>query len=273
MKTHMKQGWRLTFKHFYLLLLVFVYQLLWGFFLYRAIDETVSPLLRRFPGATASAQAVQTFLTEAQIELFKTDMAMPYLWMLGGLFAARMLLTPLFNAGFFHSMLQQSRSGGGTRFREGVRKAWKPVMLLYWLQALLTFAPAYFLLPKAYNALLTSHSTNELIMTLLPGAALWLLWGIVVSLLSLSLQVGAVSEESMAAVLWRSIRHFLPYAALSMLMWMIGMTLGLAVTGVSLVWAGFIALVVHQSYHLIKIMMKMWTLATQLLYLESRREP
>ena len=272
MKTHMKQGWRLTFKHFYLMLLVFVYQLLWGFVLYRAIDETVSPLLRRFPDAAASEQAVQTFLTEAQIRLFKTDMAMPYLWMLGGLFVARMLITPLFNAGFFYSTLQQSQSGGGTRFREGIRKAWKPVMLIYFLQALLTIAPAYKMLPKAYNALITSHSTNELMMTLLPGAALWILWGMVLSLLSLALQVGAVSDESMGTVLLRSVRHFLPYAALSLLMWAIGMTMGLAVTSMSLIWAGFLALVVHQSYHLIKIMMKMWTLATQLHYLESRRE-
>lgn len=88
MKTHMSQGWRLALKHFYLVLLLFVYQFIWGFFLYRMIDAIVAPLLRRLPVGAPGDDAMRHFLAEAQFQLFKTELATPYLWLFGGLLAA-----------------------------------------------------------------------------------------------------------------------------------------------------------------------------------------
>lgn len=271
MKIHMKQGWRLAGKHFHLVILMFLYQLLWGFFLYRFIDSVVSPLLRRFPSSYPSDTAAQHFVTEAQFQLFKTDLISPYLWLLGGLFAARMLLTPLFNAGLFYSLHHQMRDGAGTRFLEGIRKAWKPVVLLYWLESILALAPAWWLLPRSLDSLLESGSIPELLQSILPGAFLWLLWGTVLHLVFLAMQFGAASGEGIFRSLWRALRNFVSYAAISLIMWAIGAALGLVVTSLSMLWAGLFALIVHQGYHLVRTLMKVWTIASQYDHLQSKQ--
>ncbi|WP_424769088.1 hypothetical protein [Paenibacillus sp. sgz302251] len=271
MKIHMKQGWWLTGKHFHLVILLFIYQLAWGFFLYRFIDSVISPLLRRFPSKYPSESAVQLFMTEAQIHLFKTDLITPYLWMLGGLFAARMLLTPLFNAGLLYSMHHQMRDGASTRFLEGIRKAWKPVMLLYWLESVLVLAPAWWLLPRALDSLLASGSVPELLQAVLPGAALWALWGTVLHLLFLAMQFGATSGQGILPSLWHAVRNFLAFAAISLLMWAISAVLGLVVSSVSMIWAGLLALILHQGYHLVRTLMKVWTIAAQFDCLQTKR--
>ncbi|MHA6482018.1 hypothetical protein ACX1C1_08945 [Paenibacillus sp. strain BS8-2] len=271
MKTHISQGWRLTFKHFHLVLLLFVYQLAWGFYLYRAVDEIVSPLLRRLPAVGSSSEVMRHFVTEAQIQLFKTDLIEPYLWTLAILFIIRMLLTPLFNAGLFYSFHEQSRSGGTTRFLEGIKRTWKPLMLLYAVQASLTAAPGIWLLPRGLDALVYSASYEELALTLLPGALAWIVWGTLLHLLFLAMQFGAAAGEGIFVSLWRSIRGFLPYMTVSLVMWGIGAGLGLAVSSLSVVWAGLIALIVHQGYYFVKTLVKVWTIAAQFDSLQAIR--
>ncbi|GLX71357.1 hypothetical protein [Paenibacillus glycanilyticus] len=271
MKNHMMQGWRLAIKHFYIVILLFLYQLLWGFFLYRFIDSVVSPLLRRFPDHSPSKAAVQLFMSEAQFQIMKTDVLTPYLWLLGGLFLARMLLSPLFNAGLLYS-LQHATESGGTQFLQGIRKAWKPVTLLYWTESLLVLAPAWWLAPRGLDALLHSRSINDLLQKTLPAAGGWILWGILLHLLFLAMQLGATSQKrgGIKQTLGTAVKHLLPFASLSLLMWAIGSGIGLFVSGLSLVWAGFIALLVHQGYHLVRTLLKVWTLASQYDILRSK---
>ncbi len=276
MKLHMKHGWQLTLKHFHIVILMFLYQLLWGFFLYRFVDSVVSPLLRRFPANHPSETAVQLFLTEAQFQLLKTDLIHPYLWLLAGLLGLRMLLTPLFNAGLLYSLqhTREWREGGGantgTRFLEGIRKRWRPVMLLYWAESLLALAPGCWLLPKALDAIVGSGSLQELLGELLPGAGLWLVWAVVLHLLSVALQLGAACGDKLLPSLVRTLRHFFTYAAISLALWAIAAGLGWAVSGLSMLWAGLLALIVHQGYPLIRTLLKVWTLAVQTEFLKSR---
>lgn len=267
MKHYMKQGWRLAVKHFYIVILFFLYQLLWGFFLYRFIDSIVTPLLKRFP---ESPSAVRLFFNEAQFQLLKTDLVTPYLWLLGGLLVARILLTPLFDAGLYYS-LHHATDAGGTQFMQGIRKAFKPIALLYWLKTLLVLAPAWWLLPKALQSLLHSSSTGELLLGLLPAAAGWLLWGLVLHLLFLAMQLGTITGHGPFQTLWHALRHMLPYAGVSLLMWAIGAGVSLFVTSISLVWAGLLALILHQGYNLIRSMMKVWTVASQYECLQSKQ--
>ncbi len=83
MKQHLLQGWKLSTRHFSIVILLFLYQLLWGFFLYRCVNSIVMPLLKRYPDTMPSDSAVKLFLMEAQFRLVKTDLIEPYLWMLG----------------------------------------------------------------------------------------------------------------------------------------------------------------------------------------------
>ncbi|XEC94885.1 hypothetical protein AB6A23_27040 [Paenibacillus tarimensis] len=262
MKQHMKQGWRLAIRHFYIVILLFLYQLLWGFFLYRFVNSVVIPLLKRYPDTVPVDNAVQLFMAESQFQIMKTDLIHPYLWLLGGLFAARMAITPLINAGLFYS-LHHAKQEGGTLFFRGIGRAWKPVMLLYWLEKLLALAPGCWLLPRLYDQLIGSGSADRLLLQTVPLLAGWLLWAALIHLLVLALQFGAVSGKKLPGTLWRSLRNFLPFVGISMLMWAITAGIGLLASTAAIFWAGLLALVLHQSYHLIRTLFKVWTLASQ----------
>ncbi|MFD1957117.1 hypothetical protein ACFSL6_23850 [Paenibacillus thailandensis] len=262
MRSYMKQGWRIAVKHMYVIVLLFLYQLIWGFFLYRYVESAVTPLLRRWPAAAPNDYAVSIFLSEAQFQLVKTSLATPYLWLLGGLLAARMLLTPLFNAGLLYS-IHHARDDGGTRFFEGIHRSWRTVGLLYLAQMALTAAPALWLAPKAAQAFRSSGSIAEIASQLAPGAAGWLLWSVALHLLSLAMQFGVVSGAGAFQALGTALRRLLPYAALTVAMWGISLMTGLLATFVSLLWVGLFALILHQGYSFIRTLLKVWTLAAQ----------
>ncbi|MBP3965968.1 hypothetical protein [Paenibacillus lignilyticus] len=263
MRTHLKQGWRLTVKHFYIIIMLFLYELIWGFFLYRTIEGITVPLLKRFPDSIGSSgTAVQLFMTEAQFQLIKTDLVRPYLWLFCGLLAGRIVITPFLNAGLFHS-LHHVTDDTGTKFLKGIRAAWKPVALLYLIETTLTLLPAIWLLPRALTKLLGSNSLLEFAQQAGPWAGAWLAWAVLLHLLFLSMQFGAVAGTGAFRSLWTCIANFLPFAGISILMWAIGAVLSMTIASVSLLWAGLLALILHQGYQLIRTIMKVWTVAAQ----------
>ncbi|MBD3921833.1 hypothetical protein H8B09_23940 [Paenibacillus sp. PR3] len=271
MKQHLKAGWSLTVRHLYVIIVLFVYQLLWGFFLYRLVDGIIIPLLRRYPGSGMPASAARLYLYEAEFRLMKTDLIQPYLWTFAGLILLRMLLTPILNAGLFHS-LHHASTEQGTRFLQGVRRTWLPITMLYWIESLLALAPGYWLLPRALSTILAGSSIKGIIMELLPFACGWLAWGILLHLLFLAMQLSSASGSGAFNGLWRALRHFIPYFGLSLLLWCGAGAAGLLVSSASMLWAGFLAIVIHQGYRFVKTMLKVWTIAAQYDCLQSRSQ-
>lgn len=269
MKSYMKQGWRIAVKHIYIIILLFLYQLIWGFFLYRYIESAVTPLLRRWPAEAPNGAAVPLFLSEAQFQLMKTGLADPFLWLLGGLLLARMLLSPLFNAGVLYS-IHHARDDSGTRFFQGIKRSWKAVSVIYALQMLLSIIPAWWLLPKGLHILLSGDTLTEMGLRLIPGAALWLLWGVALHLLSLSLQIGAVSGSGSLKSLGNAVSRLFPFIAVTLAMWGLSLAAGLFATGMSLVWAGLFTLILHQGYSFIRTLLKVWTFAAQYECLQAK---
>ncbi len=259
----MKQGWRLTMKHFYIIIMLFLYELIWGFFLYRTVEGIAVPLLKRFPDAyEGSSSAVSLFMTESQFQLLKTDLVQPYAWLFCGLLAGRMLLTPFLNAGLFHS-LHHATDEQGTKFLSGIRKSWKPVALLYLLETTLALLPAVWLLPQALKLFLASGTLVEFAKAAAPWAGAWLLWAVLLHLLFLAMQFGVVSQSGPLRALWSSVVNFLPFAGVSLFMWGIGALLSMTIASVSMIWAGLLALILHQGYQLLRTIMKVWTAAAQ----------
>ncbi|WP_020618483.1 hypothetical protein [Paenibacillus daejeonensis] len=270
MKEHIRQGWRLAVKHLYIVIFLFLYQLLWGFGLYRYVESTFIPLLKRFPDTLPAERAVQVFLMEAQFQLMKTDLIQPYLWTLGALLLVRMLFSPLIQSGLLYS-LRHATDEGGTKFFQGIRASWKKITLLYWIKSILVLAPAWWLLPAALQLLLNSPSLAEAAKIALPYAACWLLWSTLLHLLFLSLQFGAVSESGMLGSSLHSLRAFLPLLFITLIMWGIGAGIGLAASSVTLIWAGLLALILHQAFYLVQSLVRVWTLASQYELWESKQ--
>lgn len=49
MKGKIREGWFLVRQHMFIAALLFIYQLIWGYFIYRLIQSAVVPLLLRYP--------------------------------------------------------------------------------------------------------------------------------------------------------------------------------------------------------------------------------
>jgi hypothetical protein len=272
MKTHVINGWNRTVRHAGIIVFLFVYQFLWGFFLYRAIDGVLVPLLKRYPDPLAARGAVELFLAEAQFRIMKTDLLVPYGLALLGLLAARVLLTPFINAGLFHS-LQHAEKKKGTTFFAGVRAAWKRIALIYAAELAAILTPLAWLLPLASRAFRASDGWSGLLRTLLPALAVWLLWCLLVRLISIGMQFGAAAGDGVLPSLSVTIRSLPAAAAAALAVWSIGAAAGLVSAAVSMVWAGLFAIILHQAQQFFRTWFKVWTYAAQYEAWNSKRQP
>jgi len=262
MRQLIKKGWDMTVRHKYVLVLLFLYRLLWGFFLYRFVDSVVTPILARYPNEHPSSDAAHLFLIEAQFRLLKTDMINEFLWILGGMLLMRMVLTPLLNAGVFYSF-HHAVTGDGTQVLSGMRRAWKPVTLLYWLENGLILFPAIWLVPLGKERFFSEPSLTNWLSGLLPYALAWLAWGFVLHLLFQFMQFGAVSREGIFKGLSLALRQLFPLIGITFIMLGIGAAVSAAAWAVSLLWSGFLAVALHQAFHFVRSLLTMWTSASQ----------
>lgn len=262
MRKFIRQGWDMTRRHKYVLVVLFLYRLLWGFFLYRFIDSVVTPVLARYPDDHPSSNAVHMFWIEAQFRLLKTDILNDILWMLAGMFLIRMVLTPLLNAGLFYSF-RHSDDSQGTRVLTGIRRAWKPVAGLYWLENVAILLPLVWLLPHAKTRLFADPSLTDWGRALLPLVLAWIVWSFAAHLAFQFMQFSAASGDSVLGGLLRAGRRALPLFAVTLTIVGIGLAASLAATTVSLLWTGFAAVALHQAYQLIRSLLTLWTAASQ----------
>jgi len=140
MKYYLKHGWGLAQKQPVLILLLFVYQLVWGTVISHFIKTIVVPIMYRYPGGVLSKDAVQVFWAEGQFQLTKTDLIHSYAWTLLIMLAIRMVLTPFINAGIYYS-LHHTDLHQAYRFVHGIRKHSKAFFGLYAVKTLLQLLP------------------------------------------------------------------------------------------------------------------------------------
>ncbi|WP_276357868.1 hypothetical protein [Cohnella caldifontis] len=263
MKAWLGKGWDMTVRHKYVGLLLFLYRLLWGFFLFRLVDSVVTPILARYPDLHPNANAIPIFLIEAEFRLLRTDLMDSLLWLLAGLLILRMIISPVIDAGLFYSFHHAGEGGGGTRMLAGIRSSWKPVVLLYAAENALILLPALRLIPMAKERFLASGSAGDWLQDLLPYAAGWLVWGFAVHLAFRCMQFGAVSRLGVLRGMSRALGRAVPLLAVSLAMAGIGFAASAAVSAFTVVWSGFAAVVIHQSFHFVRSLLALWTAASQ----------
>lgn len=266
MKDWLGKGWKLTMQHKYVTVLLFLYRLLWGMILFRCVDAVVTPILARYPSLHPNGSAIPIFFIEAEIRLLRTGLLDPYLWALGGLLLARLLVTPLFHAGLYYSFHQAGESdgpGGETRVLAGIRKTWKSVALLYIGEKTMILLPALWLLPLAKSRFYGALSAESWLLSLLPYAAAWLVWGIAIHLLSQGMQFGATSPVGIVQGLRQTIIRSWPLLAVTLAFAGMGIAASAVLSVVTVVWSGFVAVVLYQAFHLVRTLLSIWTAASQ----------
>ncbi|HZG76795.1 MAG TPA: hypothetical protein VEZ72_13170 [Paenibacillus sp.] len=262
MWTYAKSGWLAARRSWFLLFILFFYQYVWGFAIYKYVASKVEPLLHRYPGGELTESAKRLFWLEAEFQLTKTDLIASYLWTLGALLLVRLLITPLLNAGMYNAM---ARGGDGQRkaFAQGVKRYAKPFLLLYGLQALLTFAPLAWIVPRALEAAASSYDWTSIATALLPYVAGWLAYQGALDLLFMYVGFGIVDGGGGWSGLALFARRALPIVALALATFGALLAISLATAALSVWWAGFLAVVIHQSFPIVRALLKLWSLRSQ----------
>ncbi|WP_239333720.1 carbamoyl transferase [Paenibacillus sp. ACRRX] len=262
MKLHMRAGWDWLKDHLYIWIILFLYQLLWGFLLFRFMDSVIMPILRRYPSPAPTEMSSQLFLLESQFQLTKTSTYTPYLWIIVAFIAVRMLLTPIIHAGICYSMANHRTESGLTFFR-GIAAVWKPFALLYLLETALMLAPAYWAIPYLAEVLASNPSWQMLLTGALPVSLAWLVGGWLLHHLFLFLQFGAGSDMSLLHALKNGIVHVLPVIGLSLLFVLISLVCSTLVTTAAMLWTGMTALILQQAYPALRAFLKLWSLSSR----------
>jgi hypothetical protein len=218
-----------------------------------------------------SQEAVQLFWAESQFQLTKTDLLHPYLWTGLIILGARMLLTPLINAGLYFS-LHHTSLNSGYRFFHGIRRLALPFLGLYALQMLIMLAPLYWVVPAVTDVFLTRFSYQSIALFLLPIVSAYLIYGYLVHLCFMYVQFSKAGGSSSWSGLFAMARSFLPALGVAATLLAISFAVTATVMTVSMIWAGFVALLLYQAYRLIHTFCKVWSIAAQYRIWRSRTD-
>lgn len=264
-KKYIYGGWKSIREQFYVVIILFLYQLLWGYFLYRFVQSALVPILMRYPDPAPNNQSQLLFYVEGQMNLTESSTVHYYLWMLLGMLVFRMLLTPLIHAGILHGLHQEREGSRGLFFFRGIKQLWKPVLLFYIIEILLIAAPAYWIIPKMMNIGLAALQFREIgvIVPAIPYVLLWLFYAYLVHQLLLYLLFAKTGKRQLLSSLLLCLRHSLSVISISLLLGGVSLVLFGLSTGISLLWTGLFGLILQQAHHFISCILKMWHITAQ----------
>ncbi|HEY0826678.1 MAG TPA: hypothetical protein VGE40_01160 [Bacilli bacterium] len=261
MKTYLKAGWESTKGQSFIIAVLFIYELLWGALLYKFVQSLLTPLLHRFPGNDLDETSVHLFLAESQFQLTKTDVSHVYLWSLLAFCLARMLLSPMINAGLYYSIHIQGPQGAA--FIEGVREKFKPFLVLYWVRIGVTLTPLYWIVPWLSGIVRDEAAHSSVLWTVSPVLGGYLLFGGFVHLCFMYMQWSRITGHTLPQSLIFLVRRLFAAVGITFMVGMIALLVAVVILSLSILWAGIIALVLHQLYQLLRIFLKVWEIAAQ----------
>lgn len=263
MKSYAGLGWKSVKDQFYVIILLFLYRLLWGYGLYRIIKSAVVPLLMRYPDPAPNELSKLLYFFEGEMELMHGDTVQVYAWLLIGMLLTRMVLTPLIHAGIYYNLHQEAKGERGLFFFRGIRRLWKPVVLFYLVQLLLTLAPAYWVVPEVLPELLASLRDPSRLISILPYLIGWLVYACLIRLVLLYMQFGTTASKGMFSAAFLCFRHFNKAAGLMLMIGGTACSLSLLFSGLSLWWAGLAGLMLHQASYFISSLFQLWGITAQ----------
>jgi hypothetical protein len=264
-KRAISRGWISMKEQFYILILLFIYRLLWGYFLYRFIRSAIIPVLLRYPDIHAGGSGIGRLLyyIEGQFALSGDPGVQRWLWMLLALSALRLLLSPFIRAGLLHELHQERKGERGLFFFPGMKLYGLPVLVFSLSEWFLSALPLYWLLPKMYTLLLSGIFDYKLLLKLVPYLLAWLLYLYFIRLVLLYMQFGYTAGTGMFSAVLACLKVLLPSTGASLLLGSGGLVTLLLGFATSLLWPGMSALLFRQFSPLPSTLFKMWGIAAQ----------
>ncbi|MFD2673433.1 hypothetical protein [Marinicrinis sediminis] len=271
MKGILKTGWSLACKHPGLVLLGYLYSFVWGFFLYKYWHAIVASLLVRYPGESLSHVDTRLFWLEFHFQLTKTDLIMPYVWTFCIVLLLRMLVTPLIHAGVYYTFYQtgqvmHSRAHVQARekrvFLTGVNRYGKIFSMYYLLRIILSIAPLYFLYPHWMQKLEGQADWSSYFQEIGLSLSLYILYVLSLSVLFMYNQLRLLSGIRLlqgGVMLIQLLHRLLP---LSLILLTAMIFIWGASHFISWVMAGFMALILYQCFHLVRVLFRFWEIGS-----------
>lgn len=264
-KSSIARGWLSMKEQFYILILLFIYRLFWGYFLYKFIKSGVVPVLLRYPDADAGGSEMGRLLyyIEGHTALQTDPAVQRWLWLLLALVVLRLLLTPFIRAGLLHELHQERAGERGLFFFPGMKKYGLPVLLFSLAEWVLTLLPLYWLLPQMYRLLLGGILDYPLLLKLAPYVLGWLLYLFIIRKLLLYMQFGYTAGTGMFSSLLVCLKVIVPSIGVSVIMGAGSLAVLLICSASALLYPGLPALLLRQAAPLPSTLLDMWGIAAQ----------
>jgi hypothetical protein len=252
-------------EQFYILILLFIYRLLWGYFMYRFVRAAVIPVLLRYPDKSAGGSGMGRLLyyIEGQFALNSDPAVLHWLWVLLGLAALRLLFSPFIRAGLLHELHQERKGARGLFFFPGMKIYGLPVLLFSLVEWILALVPLYWLAPKMYGLLLSAFLDYSQLLKLVPYLLAWLVYIFIVHLIILYMQFGYTGGTGMLSSLLICLRVLIPAVGISIVLGAGGLILLLVCGLTGIFCPGLPALLIRQISPLPSTLFKMWGIAAQ----------
>ncbi|WP_366291936.1 hypothetical protein [Paenibacillus sp. AN1007] len=278
MKAKIREGWFLVRQHMFIAAILFLYQLVWGYFIYRLVQSAVVPLLLRYPTEDAGELSTLLFKMESQLRLSGPEVQR-YLWILGGMLLLRLLVSPLIQAGLLYSLQHFNAAEERIPFIRGIQKLWKSMLLLHLIRTILMLLPAYWLIPKLYSIFMDSFHSIHLLLPGIPYAAGWIIYGWIVHHMMLYMQFGisAPGEEGslhgMLKGLWIALTRIFTVIGIILILGMVHLFIFGVFTSASWFLTGLTGLILQQTYPLARSLLSMWKVCAHFRLWQSTSSP
>ncbi|AIQ26869.1 hypothetical protein P40081_00520 [Paenibacillus sp. FSL P4-0081] len=252
-------------EQFYILILLFIYRLFWGYFMYKFIKSAVVPVLLRYPDANAGGSSIGRLLyyIEGQAALHTDPDVRQWLWLLLALTLLRLLLSPFIRAGLLHELHQERAGERGLFFFPGMKRYGLPVLLFSLVEWALALLPLYWLLPKMYRLLLNGILDYPLLLTLVPYVLGWLVYLFLIRKLLLYMQFGYTAGTGMFTSLLVCLKVLLHSIGISVIIGAGSLLTLILCSAAALFCPGLPALFLRQAAPLPSTLFKMWGIAAQ----------
>ncbi|WP_310552072.1 hypothetical protein [Paenibacillus glufosinatiresistens] len=273
MRTWIKCGWRSTKEQTYILILLFLYRLLWGYFLYGFLRSAIVPLLLRYPAAEAGGTTMGRvlFYLEGRLRLEGSPDVRRWLLILALLLLTRLLISSFIRAGLLHELRQESLGERGLFFFPGMRKYGLPILLFSMAEWAFALLPLYWIIPQARGTLFAAYFDSSRLWGLLPLLAPWLLYLFILRLIWLYLEFGYVGGRVLSS-LGHVLRYFIPAASLRLLIGAGGALTAALCAASGYLLPGLPALLIRQAAPLPATLFALWGIAAQYHHWRARQE-
>lgn len=263
---YVREGWGRVKGQFPSIIILFLYQLLWGFFLYKVINEVILSLLERYPDTSLEEVSRVLFIFEGQLGYqYNPDLRLALI-LIACMIALRIVLSPFIQAGILYGLVpEQSRKSGLALFR-GMQQFGKPVLFIYIIEWLLIVSPAYFILPKLgrhFTILLQVGVTLPVLFTLIAYLTGWAAYIWVIRQCSLFIQFGYLFEHKIIPSLSIFIKSIIKGILISCLLGASLLAITIVFSSLSFIWTGLLALVLQQCFPLFRSIFTVWRVTAQ----------